>query len=44
MAVYLAPQLCLERRLNVNLKSTDDMRKKLDVWMKITTTFEGTDI
>ena len=38
---FLTMQVCCERRLDVDLESTEDMRKKLDIWMKITTTFEG---
>ena len=37
----IAHQVCCERRLDADLKSTEDMKKRLDVWMKITTSSEG---
>lgn len=39
--MMLLIQVCRERKLDVDLNSTEDMKKKLDIWMKITTTFEG---
>ena len=37
-------EVCCERKLDVDLSSSQDMRKKLNVWMRISTSFEGRQI